>query len=587
MKHRFDTFYDFTGYPPFRPSVQSQLKKRIEKLASLHPRWKETDYTAYFRQIVLNNCESESEIRFAHWHLVAYIDLDRCFLIWREFHHIPLYAAKSERFYALTNEILFQPDKFKKYLNRYNVRDRSQASIKTYILGGLKNSIREQLDLQSGWHLLCNVDLSSTRKINNFGQKIKQSLAKYGINEPSISQYVFAWQYFIAVYKNNKIYQFDNRKRAKWPEPDNYDFAEAAKYYNIQKNQAHAPLQVSSGLEVTAEIIEKWMNICIQALQHAKRMIEVSLNSANYEQQEEVKVNNWQVVTSQEANWSGLEQVEIILQKEIQKIEANLALIRSKIPLEARRAIMPLCYSYRLAIFTQEQLASWLGINQGTISRYISEHIQAPLLNKFQELLKNQFDAQSYLEIFLAERFTNPHNNLLDRLVVEVVQSLDAQKQTIIRWQYGEKLTLSEINSRLGTEKNIEQDNLIAIEHELQREFREKIAHWQNKYIKFWLRNYYENTIREVLVNGLQQLESLHKEIIHRRYCQKMSESAIIKLYPEYPVSRIIAETNNQLKNVLLQWLNINFGIILQINNCLVIEIIENWLLRELIYLEI
>ena len=587
MKHRFDTFYDFTGYPPFRPSVQSQLKRRIERLASTHPEWQEVDYTGYFRQIILNNSESESERRFAHWHLVAYIDRDRCFLIWREFHHIPLYAAKSEYFYALTNEILFQPDKFKKYLNRYNDRDRSQASIKTYILGVLKNSIREQLDLQSGWHLLCNVDISSTRKINNFGQKIKQSLAKYGINEPSISQYVFAWQYFIAVYKNNKIYQFDNRKRAKWPEPDNCDFAEAAKYYNLQKNQPHAPLQVSSSLEVTAEIIEKWMTICIQALQNTKRIIEVSLDTTNYEKQQQVEVDNWQVVTSEEANWSGLESIEIILQEEIQNIEANLALIRSKIPLEARRAIMPLCCSYRLAIFTQEQLANWLGINQGTISQYISKHIQAPLLNKFQELLKNQFDAQSYLKIFLAERFTNPNNSILDRLIVEVVQSLDTQQQTIIRWHYGERLTLSEINSRLGKEQHLERDKLIAIENELQIEFRKKIDRWQNKYIKFWLRDYYENTIREVLVNGLKQLELLHKEIIQRRYCQKMSEETIINLYPQYPVIEIIAETNNQLKDVLLEWLKINFGIILQTNNYPVIEIIENWLSRELIYWEI
>ncbi len=587
MKHRFDTFYDFTGYPPFRPSVQSQLKKRIEKLATLHPRWKEVDYTAYFRQIVLNNCESESERRLAHWHLVAYIDRDRCFLIWRDFHHLPLYAAKSDRFYTLTNEILFQPDRFKNYLNRYNDRDRSQASIKTYILGILKNSIREQLDWESGWHLLCNVDLSSTRKINNFGKKIKKSLAEYGINEPRLSQYVFAWQYFIAVYKNNKLYQVGNRKNSRWPEPDNRDFAETAKYYNIQKNQPHAPLQVSSGLEATAEIIEKWMNICIQALQYAKRMIEVSLNSANYEQQEEMKVNNWQFAIGEEVDGSGLEQVEIILQKEIQNIEANLALIRSKIPLQVRRAIMPLCYSYRLAIFTQEQLANWLGINQGTISRYISKHIETPLLNKFQESLKNIFNAPSYLEIFLAERFTNPKNNLLDRLVVEAVKSLEAQKQTIIRWQYGEKLGLSEINSRLGTEKNIEQDDLIAIDNELQIIFKEKIARWQTEYIKFWLRNYYENMLREVLVNGLKQLESVQQEIIQRRYCQKMSESAIINLYPEYPVSRIIAETNNRLKDVLLRWLNINFGIILQIDNCQVIEIIENWLLRELIYLEI
>ena len=119
MSSKFYTFYDFgygSGSPPFKPLVQNQLRKRIEKLTKSEPEWNESDYIQHFRGILLNNTESDLEKRLAHFHLVAHIDLDRCYLIWRNFHYFPFYAAKSEKYYALTNEILFQQQKFKKYL---------------------------------------------------------------------------------------------------------------------------------------------------------------------------------------------------------------------------------------------------------------------------------------------------------------------------------------------------------------------------------------------------------------------------------------------------------------------------------------
>ncbi|WP_019506221.1 hypothetical protein [Pleurocapsa sp. PCC 7319] len=155
--------------------MQYKLRKRIERLANLHPEWNESDYVQYFVENFLNKPESDSERRFAHWHFLAYLDLDRCYLIWRNFHYFPFYAAKLEEFYGLTNEILCQSHKLKKYLNKYNPQNDKKASIKTYILSILKNSIREKIDLQSDWHLLCNVDINSLRKLNNFGIKLRKN----------------------------------------------------------------------------------------------------------------------------------------------------------------------------------------------------------------------------------------------------------------------------------------------------------------------------------------------------------------------------------------------------------------------------
>ena len=392
MSDKFATFYDFTnnnGYPAFKPLIQYQLRNRIKRLAKLHPEWKDSDYIQYFSELLLNKPEFDSESRFAHWHFLAYIDLDRCYLIWRNFHYFPFYAAKLEEFYALTNEILCQPDKLKTYLEKYNPQNEKKASVKTYILSILKNSIREKIDLQSDWHLLCNVDINSTRKLNNFAKKLRKALEKYGLKEPKISQYIFAWQYFVPVYKNNKVYNLKQRINQKWLEPENSDFTEAANYYNTQRFQPDAPLQVSSGKELTSEILKKWMNLCIEALRQNEKIIEVSRDEETYKKQEE-KIDNYITLETQNEKSDSLDQVEIILEQEIKKITANLDTIKSRIPQKYRRAIMPLCYANKLAILNQAELASLLGVHQGTISRYISKYIEVPLLNRALNALNQE-----------------------------------------------------------------------------------------------------------------------------------------------------------------------------------------------------
>ena len=589
MIDKFSTFYDFTnnnGYPPFKPLVQYQLRKRMERLAKIHPEWHEDDYVQYFVRILLNKQQSDSERRFVHWHFLAYLDLDRCYLIWRNFHYFPFYAAKSEDFYALTNEILCHPLKLKNYLNKYTPQNNRKASVKTYVLGILKNSIREKIDIQSDWHLLCNVDINNLRKLNNFAEKLRKALEKYGLKEPVISQHIFAWRYFVPVYKNNVIYNFDRRKNKKWPKPGNSDFTEAAYYYNTQRFQPEAPLQVSSSKKLTSDTLKKWMNVCIQALRQAEEITKISRDANIDERQEEAE--HWLTLDCQNEKSDSLEQVEMILRQEIKKIEANLNEVNSRIPQESRRAIMPLCYANQLAILNQEQLADLLGVHQGTISRYISKYIEAPLLNSLRDLLNIKFDLGLYLDTFLLERFTNPdQKNLLDRVLVDSIKDLDAQEQYIMKIYYGQKMPLEEIEPRINSEKKINEHNIIKTKNELKRLFQGKFNKWQTEYIKFWLRNYYKNIIQTVLLNGFKELDILNQEIIKKRYFQKMNEKEIINIYPKYSVRQVIHETKQQLQNYLLQWFKNHLAISLNSKSLQVMEVIDNWLLTTLIYLEI
>ncbi len=583
MKDKFYQFYDFSynkGYPPFRGLVQPKLQNRINKLVELYQEWEETDFIKYFRQIVLDDSQSEPEKRFAHWHLVAYIDQARCYLIWRKCRHISLYKVKAEDFYSFTNEILFQADKFQKYLKKYDSQHQSQASFKTYILGVLNNVIREKLDdledLESDWHILCDVNTSSMRAMNNFAKKLKEALGEYGITEPRISQYIFAWQYFVPIYKNNHIYQVHDG-RSRWQDPDNSDFMETSNYYNSQKNQPNQPLQVASALEATPEIIQEWMEICIKSLRQYRKKIEVSLEAKDYENLQVIDNSLSSTFESEES----LLGIELILQEEIKKIEENLPSVHRKVPLEIRQAIMPLCYSNHLAIFSQQQLADLLEINQGTIAHYIAKYIQKPLLIQFKELLKKQFNLSSYLNFFLKTRFTNPNNNILDSLLIKSIQQLNDRHQIILKIKYGEKKKTSKKN--LGFNIN----ELQKIEIELKIIFQKEIDKWQKTYIKQWLKTYYQNKLQEILLKRVKQLDKIPKEIIKKKYCEKIGELAINSLYPNSQAEMIVEITKKELKEFFLQWFKTKFGIALKVADEQIIKIIEDWLARELIYLEI
>ena len=229
---------------------------------------------------------------------------------------------------------------------------------------------------------------------------MRKALEKYGVQEPNISQDIFAWQYFVPVYRNNLINNPKGKYKQRWSKPNKLEFEEAANYYNTQRFQPDAPLQVASGKEVTGEIIEKWMKICIKALRQAESIIEVSRDADIYTKQIE-KSESLLVADDLNDDSISVEKSELTLRQEIEQIEANLNRITSRIPPESRRAIMLLCYPHRLAILNQEQLASLLGVNQGTISRFISKCIEKPLVDTLKDLLERELNIDLDLISFL------------------------------------------------------------------------------------------------------------------------------------------------------------------------------------------
>jgi hypothetical protein len=593
MSDQFWTLYDFTensGYPPFKRIIQNRLRQRMEKLVQPHPEWDVNDYAHYFVEILSDDSQSETEKRMAHLHLLAYFDRDRCYLIWRNWCRLPFYAAYAEDLYALTNEHLCNREKLQQYINKYKASKDNRANLKTYIIGVLRNVLRQRINWKSKWHLLCDVDINSCRKFQKSDERLREALNSSGSREPEISQYLFAWRCFVLVYKNNRIYHPNRRQGEKWPEPEFLDFAETANYYNCQRFQPTVPLQVAVGAAVTPAIIQQWMNICIQALQQSSQIIEVDYDVNHGEQPDNQRIKSWKALEKQEKPAEYLQEVDLILRGEIEQIEQNLESIRSQIPKSCRHAVMPLCYPHRWVLLTQDQLSSKIGVHQGTISRYIWKYVEVPLLEKFQELTSERINPGDYVKTFLTQKFAHLNSvNPIEAQLIDAIADLDAQSQQILKLSYGQQINITKLTQTLSQEKSISYDEVqqkLSLAHnELEKSFSNLLNQWQINYIKSWLKNYYQNLIQSGLLKCFEQLGTQQREMIWLKYGQKQDIKIIETLKPNYNACQTLAIAKQQLQCSFLWWIDTRFGLSLETETQQVGQLVEAWLSKNLLYL--
>ncbi len=584
---QFCILYEKTSNPSYRgfkPSMQQRLKRHMEKLVQLHPDWHTNDYVDYFCSIINQESPPESEQQFAHLHLVAYLDTSRCHFIRQFSRKFPFPLATCLHFFDLTTDVLYNRNHLKKIIHGHNANTSNAANLRTYIEGALKNIIINQINWESDWHLLCNVDLTSRRKFNNAAQKLREALFRHGITEPLVSQYCFAWQYFVPIYKNNRLYNPNQRKSRTWVQPEQTDFEEAARDYNLNRFLADAPLQVSSGSNVTAEMIQQWMNTCIQALRNSQKLVELSRDADSYEKQYEQSVNPWETLESDQNSAEFINQITSSLQAQLQRIDQNIDKIRSKIPRQFRQAVMPLCYPHELSLLVQDQFAKKVGVNQGTVARYIANTYKLPLLTQMDSLIRTQLDndlevwSQNYVKEFLSKRFTNPHQNQeIDRALTVAIESLEPHLQLLLKLRYGQSYSIDTIVKCLDNESSdtIEK-KLNLIQHDLELAAIETINKLKISYIEQFIKNHYKQVISDQLVTAFSEIQS--RKIMKMRYAQRMPEEKIARLLPKENVSQAINQAKQQLRQALLQWSSGTYGISLEPEKDQVSQAVETWL---------
>lgn len=591
---KFSILYEIAshnGYPYFNPTTQKPLKRHMEKLVQLHPEWADSDYLQSFLSIINEELGLELEQRLAHLHLVAYLDLTRCHVVRKFSQKLSFSEEVLFNIFDLTAELLYNLDELKRCLNRYDEQDSRGANIKTYFQGIFKNIILKSLHLESRWHLLCNVDITNRRKFNNEQQKLREALERQGIIEPDISYYILAWQYFVPIYKNNRLYNPNRRDKSKWPEPELSDFEETAKDYNLNRFDQTASLSVSSSPEAAPETIRQWMNICINALQQQSRLVEIPCDADSYDKQYSQLDNPWDSLALEfdRQEPTSTNQLDQVFQAEIQRIEHNIEKLRSKIPVEIRKAVMPLCYPHELSLLVQEQLATKVGVNQGTIARYISTTYKAPLLDKIDKLIKinlavqPQDLAQKYVINFLENRFvTFNQSNLIEKILADAIKTLDNPAQIIIKLYYGQQMTVAQIINYLGNENQLEADEVVQeltlAQKELQNTILLQIDNFKIDCVSYWLKQYYRQVIQEQLLKAFNGLEFDQKYVMKLRYCQNLSDQQINRLKPNIDATQAISQSKQQLQESLLQWSYNTFGLSLEPEKEQISEVIEVWL---------
>jgi transcriptional regulator with XRE-family HTH domain len=279
----------------------------------------------------------------------------------------------------------------------------------------------------------------------------------------------------------------------------------------------------------------------------------------------------------------------VVFREEIQRINNSLEKIRSKIPQGVRKAVMPLCYPHEFSLLVQEQFASKVGINQGTVARYISNIYKTPLLSRFEFLLTEtmkttpQVWAQRYVEIFLDERFSNPiRSDLIEGALIDSIETLDNSRQTILRLRYGQKMNVEEIADYLRKVKIAESaeitQELSIAKNELQEAVITQINNLKLDYVHSWLKKYYQQLVHIQLLEAFKKLESPLQELMQRRYCQRIAEEQLVIFRPNWNVKQAISNSKQQLQISLRQWVYDAFGLSLDTEKEQVREVVEVWL---------
>jgi len=153
---------------------------------------------------------------------------------------------------------------------------------------------------------------------------------------------------------------------------------------------------------------------------------------------------------------------------------------------------MPLCYPHELSLLVQDQFAKKVGVNQGTVARYIANTYKSPLLTQMDSLIRTQLDndlqvwSQTYVKEFLSKRFTNPHQNQeIDRALTVAIESLEPHLQLLLKLRYGQSYSIDTIVKCLDNESSdtIEK-KLNLIQHDLELAAIETINKLKISYIE-------------------------------------------------------------------------------------------------------
>ncbi|MBN4004307.1 sigma-70 family RNA polymerase sigma factor [Nostoc sp. LPT] len=270
---------------------------------------------------------------------------------------------------------------------------------------------------------------------------------------------------------------------------------------------------------MTAKQIQDWMEICIKALESYPISIlpKFSLDafqSGEFEVKSELQVPEieWEKISSTEDTREQgflVNQANSILSEQLQSMKID------------EQKILLLYYGFG---FNQKQLADRLGMNQSTISRYLTKST-IKLLEAIARISQPQQWVKQYVRRWLENEYHAPvHSDLIQAALVSAIKKLVNEEREILQLYYGEQMDEIKIASQLGISLNETAKRLNKTRNIIQEKLMQKINIWIKEYLEKWLSNYYKSILKAVLKNeaklGKKELKLEENIFLVERYIQ-------------------------------------------------------------------
>lgn len=499
-----------------QPSLQRNLKLYEDK----HPEFsnlfchqnKGIDIANFWRKIafeesqLIADWEPSNKTQLAYEHLASYFE-EKCY-----------WAAKDlckdrnpnswEEYLCIARLLVYNPLKLKEILVKYNSES---ANIDTYLTNILTNHIKYSAEVNrfSRWRLL----------YKKSDKELIEALKVFGIIEPEISLIIFARKYFKQVYLINKVKNPTRSTGKKWIAPDEEDFSKSAQCYNVEKVLPTAPHEVfANSTKVTAKQIQDWMEICIKALESYPISILPKFSLDALQSEFEVKSE----LQAPEIEWEKISSTEDTREQGFLANQANSILSEQLQSMKLdERKILLLYYGFGL---NQKQLADRLGMNQSTISRYLTKST-IKLLETIARISQPQQWVKHYIRRWLESEYHAPiHSDLIQAALVSAIKKLVKEEREILQLYYGERMDEIKIASQLGISLNEIVTRLTKTRNHLQEKLMQEINIWIKEYLEKWLGNYYKSLLKVVLKNeaksGKKELKLEEKIFLVEIYTQ-------------------------------------------------------------------
>lgn len=406
----------------------------------------------------------QRHLAFAFKHLAAYCE-ESCYEATRAL----LKNSQGDRwdeYLCTARYLLYQWDFLSSLLSKY---DSTLASLKTYMQSVLLNQLRAQIPAskQSRWRRLYKAS----------HKELRAALAQAGHSDRTIESICFARKQFKPVYLMNKVKNPERNPMARWPEADNLDFDEAARCYNAQSRLPGAPQAVFMSADTAiAATIQQWMELAMSALFHyAYAAIPTASLEALYEQKGLEPVAT-PAVDDTEARAELPASVVGAWQQRLQALSAEY------------KSVLLLYYGLG---WKQSKVAKYLEINQGTVSRYLT-NTKKQLTKELGRVSQPEKWVGETVAAWLRKQCPVAESaGLIETTLAELLRQLAPQQIEVIRQCYSAGLDIDQASVRLSILPDEVRDRLRKAECALEADLIKRVTKWTGEVANDWLKHYY------------------------------------------------------------------------------------------------